>query len=77
MQEEVNPVVSGRMFRIAKNRIVEQIGKRRDRAIKTALKDRPPVRMFENQVEIRPGRLLDARIMEYEGTIIERESATE
>jgi hypothetical protein len=77
VQEQVDGVVPGGPVLVAEDRVVEQIRQRRQRPIETAFADRPPVRVLNDQIEVRARRGVDARVLEDQRFVIEREAGAE
>jgi hypothetical protein len=73
MQDEIQPMISGRLIAAPKNCIVEEIGKSGKGAIQSRFPSGPPVSMFENKRDILGRDFPDAGIKE-KSLIIQDES---
>jgi hypothetical protein len=64
MQDKIYRMISGRLIPIAKDCLVEKIGKCCERTIKTRFPCRPPIGVSENKRDIFWRDFTDARIKE-------------
>src|SRR5689334_18727026 len=78
MQQEIDPVIALWLLAVAENRVIEQIGKRRERPIQRVEVTRwRPVRAVEDSRDIVRREGMDAGVHHNDGAIVENESAAE
>ena len=73
VQDEVDPVVAGGVRPIAEGAVVEQIRQRRQRTVQAADGLWPPVVLGENQVKIVVVGIPQARVLENDELVVQRE----
>ena len=67
-------MISPRLIRIAKNRVIKEIRECCQRTIESRLAPGPPIRVVEYQIDVLTGNLPDAGIFKKEPFVIEREA---
>lgn len=77
MQQEVHPVVAGRVWPIAQHGVIQKIGEGGERAVESGGGGVVPVFLGENQVEVAAGERADTRVLEDRGGVVEDQAGLE
>jgi hypothetical protein len=77
LEHKVNRVIARRPVPVSEHGVVDEIRQRGQRPIQTGLAIRPPVRVLEDEGDVRGRRAVDARVREDQSFVVEREAGVE
>jgi hypothetical protein len=77
MEQEIDPMIPGRMAGIAEDRVIEEVRQGGDGPIQAAFPSGPPIGMLEDQRQIVERGFVDPAVTEDESAIIEYKAGLE
>jgi hypothetical protein len=76
MQSEIDPVVAGRMSATSKDRVVEEVRERGQRAVNSAHRSLVPIILRQDEIDVVWRGGFDARILQNQRAIVEYEACS-